>query len=205
MTPDLFDDGQRALLNEYRAEQNNPLRREFDAMLNAMSVRDMEVLRGHGIPAAELFGESLVGAANIEIGRNDFWAPSDSGVRAAIIPAMEDGAVLDLIAVRPSQPDVWYVRVGNCWALGMDEITDARHSLDHSHSIVLHATPLDWLRAGGRGVCVVDWTDDARMTLRDLRAINVASPKFARALRLELSRPPRIPEINIKRMRRDAA
>lgn len=205
MSEDLFSEDERWILREYKQEQHNPLRREFDAMLNAMSARDMTVLHGHGIPAPQLFGESLVGAANIETGRNDFWTPTDSGPRAIIIPAMENGCIIDLIAFRPSQPDTWYARVGNCWALGMDEIADARSALDQSHSIFLHATPLDWLRAGGRGVCVIDWTDDARLTLRDLRAIDVASPKFARALRLELSRPPRIPEIKTGRMRRDAA
>jgi hypothetical protein len=115
---------------------------------------------------------------------------------------MEDGCIIDLIAFKPDDPDAWCNRVGNCWALGMDDINTAR---DAWGSLFLHPTPLDWLRSGGRGACVVEWNHEARSTLRNVGEIDVTSPKFAQALRLELARPPRLPEISIKRMRRGAA
>ena len=69
----------------------------------------------------------------------------------------------------------------------------------------LHATPLDWLRSGCSGACVTQWTPESRAAVRQVEAIDVTSPKFARALRLELTRPPRIPEIEVRGFKTRAA
>lgn len=202
MTADLFGYEEREVLNEYRNEQHNPLRREMESILRGTNITDMQMFRSVGIPAPELYAAGLVGAACIEVARNNSWQPVESGRRCIIVPAVEHGIILDLIAFNPGDPDAWCSRVGNAWALGMDDITAAR---DAWKTLFIHPTPLDWLRSGGRGACVVEWTHEARMCLRDMGEIDVTSPKFAQALRLELARPPRLPEISIKRMRRGAA
>ena len=114
------------------------------------------------------------------------------------------GAIIDIVAFDPEKPDEWFLRTGNAWALGMDAIAEARDNWT-GNRIFLSATPLDWLRAGMRGACVIDWTLDAVTTLRDAVEIQVAEPRFARALRLELSRQPRITEIAVKTGTRHAA
>lgn len=192
------------IVREEVREVNNPLRLELGAYAQAATIDDMRKLMATGAPAPEIFGAGILGFANAEVGRNDFWQPASHGPRCAVIAAIEEGIILDLIAFDPAAPDVWFIRTGNAWALGMDAVTEVSRSWNGGE-LLLHPTPLDWLKARGVGACVVNWTDDARRALRDLPAINVSSPKIAQALRLELSRPPRLPEIQVKRWRRDAA
>lgn len=187
-------------------EIRNPLRREIEQCAASTSFADMRRLAALiGKSAARIYGAGLIGFANIEADRRDFWQQCEHGPRCAIIAAIEDGAILDLIAFRLAAPNAWFLRTAHSWALGMDAITSASRSWDGDARVLLHATPLDWLRSNCVGSCIVNWTDDARRTLCALPGIDVGSPAMAKALRDQLTQPLTLPIIQVRRGVRDAA
>ena len=64
----------------------------------------------------------------------------------------------DLLAFHLEEPDRWYLRRGE-WGLvlGMDQFNEAMVT---GSRIILHATPLQWLRAGCEGACPLDLAED---------------------------------------------
>lgn len=193
-------------LAEYAAEIKNPLRMEMVTAGSRISFRQAEILRGIGVPVGSLLEANRIGLTHVEVDRADFWTPMDTGKPMIVTPLEEDGFTVDLIAFDIKEPDFWYLRSGAGWALGSEAVTAAAQGWDASDKrLVLHATPLDWLRSGCNGACVTQWTPESRSAVRQVDAIDVTSPKFARALRLELTRPPRIPEIEVKGMQSRAA
>lgn len=190
------------------ADPKNPLWNEMHAAAARLSFRQVEVLRGMGIPVPALLAECMIGVANVETDSADNWTPIETGKPMIVTPLEEDGRIADLIAFDPKDPDTWYLRTAKGWALGMahlDEITRNTGWPETQQWVDLHATPLDWLRAGCTGACVTQWNGESRAALRLHQRVHVASSKFARALRLELTRPPRIPEIEVKGMQSRAA
>lgn len=194
-----------AALTAWRHELENPLRVEMRAAHARLEGRQMEILAGLGLPAAQLYAETLIGVTTGAIDRRDFWQPDEAGRRLLVTPLTEAGAILDLVAFDPKEPNAWYLRTGHGWALGHEAMERASQGWPGDAPLVLHATPMEWLASGCEGTCVVQWTDEARRTIRDLAACEVRSSEFARALRLELTRPPRIPEILVRRWQNRAA
>lgn len=186
-------------------EALNHLRQEMSSATGRITFQQAEKLRAFGLPMPSLIGQSLIGTVHAEVDSRDFWTPIETGKPMVVTPLEERGEMLDLIAFDPSVPDVWYLRTGAGWALGCDAVADASEGWDADQHLTLHATPLDYLRAGCTGACVTQWTSESRAGIRQVHWVDVASPKFARALRLELTRPPRIPEIEVKGMHSRAA
>ncbi|GLI99147.1 hypothetical protein [Sphingobium sp. BS19] len=186
-------------IRQWSDEFRNTLRQEMASAALRMDMRQAEYMRGLGVPVALMLEHNLIGTVTVEVDSRDFWTPIDTGKAMVVTPLVEDGATLDLIAFDPKDPDIWFLRTGEGWALGCDAVRDAVQGWDSADKrLSLHATPLDWLRAGSSGACVTQWTPESRSAVRHVDAIVVTSIKFARALRLELSRPPRIPEIEVK-------
>ncbi|MGN6374863.1 MAG: hypothetical protein ACTHMG_04840 [Sphingomonas sp.] len=193
-------------LREFLAEQRSALHREFSFAQQRLSFRHFEIMRGHGIPAAQLVADGRIGVVKANVERDDFWSPDEGGKSMIVTPVVEDGRTIDLVAFLLSDPDAWYLRTGDGWALGAEAVADAATAWDsEGGQMHLHPTPVEWLRSGGAGACVIRWTDEARATLRNVPAISVASPVVARKLRLELARPPRLPEITVRGRRLYAA
>ncbi len=116
-----------------------------------------------------------------------------------VVPLIEDETVVDLVAFNPHEPGKWALRTCASWALGMDAIEAVEHAWDDTERhLTLHATPLDWIRDGGNGLCVVQWTEEARSRLRKVALLKVDDQRFAQHVRLELTRPPSIPEFAVK-------
>ncbi len=79
------------------------------------------------------------------------WEPSAEGRDAILLPVADaDGALVDIVAWLPYEPERWYMRVGIHGVLGWDELNAAKV---YCRSVVVNASPLDWLLAGGKG-CV---------------------------------------------------
>lgn len=192
-------------LTAWRQELESPLRLEMRAALARLEGRQIEVLRGLGLPAAQLHAETVIGVVTGTIDRRDFWQPDEAGRRLVVTPLIESGCVLDIVAFDPKEPNAWYLRTGEGWALGHDALARAAQCWPGDAPIVLHATPMEWLASGCEGACVAQWTDEARRAIRDLAACEVRTAEFARALRLELTRPPRIPDIQVRRWQNRAA
>jgi|GEM_PF-2039079 len=206
MTGELSTDAELSEIVRLEAREiRNPLRAELESHARVVTFNDMRRLAAVGAPAAMLFGEGLIAFTDVEVDRRDVWQPRDHGARCVIVLAEEQGAAVDLIAFGLSAPDTWFVRTGATWALGMDAILDASRSWGDDVRLVLHATPLDWLRARCVGACVTLWNDEAKRTLCHLPSIDVRSPAMASALRAQLSRPLSLPSIQVQRGARHAA
>jgi hypothetical protein len=121
------------------------------------------------------------------------YEPDPGGEAAAILPVCEMNAfglveVVDLVAWKTGEPSCWSWRIGQGWALG-------DFLLDDDLPVPVVATPLDWLKAAGDSLCILDWsappqcwarlrsgpslqfTDDAlRLRVRNALVVNVAMP-----------------------------
>ncbi|MEQ8744249.1 hypothetical protein [Parasphingorhabdus sp.] len=120
---------------------------------------------------------------------------------AIVQPIYDGGCLIDLVAWRTNDPTAWLLRTGAAWALGVDAIeanswTDAALAID--------ATPLDWLRGGASGLCILNWAAPEIRTLLRVKSIT-AQPAIARQLRGILSKPLYFPEITAREAQRNAA
>lgn len=184
------------------------LRGEMDGLIAALQLRHCQRLAALGVrdwPA--MTQDGLLGMTRASVGPDDLWTPDDAGQPHVCVAVVEDGAIVDIVAFRPDQPDAWALRTGNGWALGVDNVQAARSGwTEEQWTLHLHATPLDWLRASCIGACVIDgFSFQASAEIRDCKALKVDDARFARALRLQLSKPLRLPEIAVTRGARHAA
>ena len=170
---------------------------------------DLDGLTAAGVPILALAGDAYGGgfcvmrdrivphhrARRFEFHRHDETA--GEGVSALIVLALDVyGDPMDLVAFRNGPAPFigsWLGRIG---LLGEDSLWRTRDLLE------VHATPLDWLRAERRGVCVVDpvW---ASSTLRDAGTLEVGSQAERRRLADMLT--VRLPDIRIRQSARSAA
>ena len=153
-----------------------------------------------GVPAraiAELGARQIpFGVAHVERIERGLYQPGE-GPLHVLSPVYADGEVIDIVAWRSDAPANWAWRTGLGWALGTDELPQLREYWPGDPPLQLHATPLDWLRAGGTGMCILDWEADELESLRGLNAIE-ADEWIAMRLHKTLSKPRRLPTI-IKR------
>ena len=122
----------------------NPLWQEMSAATARLTLRQVEMLRGLGIPAVDLIAESMIGITAAEFDSRDFWTPIPTGKPMIVTPLEEDGKIADLIAFDPSNPDTWYLRTGTGWALGHDHLDEITRNIgwpEMQQWVDLHATP----------------------------------------------------------------
>ena len=185
------------------------LRAEMEQAVFDVGQRHIDALLSHGVPAVELAElgakQAPFGVALISVGDDGLWWPDDKGVPRLIVPCYEQGEVVDLIALRPQDPSVWWHRTGQAAILGADTL--ATCVKDRALDVV--STPLDWLASGGKAVCVLNWGAAWHdlAPLRDWPELRVDSPMLAHAVRQALTRPFNLPTItlNLKDAYRDAA
>lgn len=134
------------------------------------------------------FGSASI--VQLEGGR---YAPAPTGQRRLILPVHEDGELVDLVAVSSTEPDDWHVRTGAATALGLFDGWHHRWV----DAVPVHRNPLEWLRAGGEGLCILDWSSPDLDRLRDLPAMSVNDAGLARNLTASLTKPLPIPDIYI--------
>lgn len=118
---------------------------------------------------AHLTGYGDMGTGNVTLTRNG-WEPEGPD-RRLLIAVRRLGVLLDIVAVASHVRNEWALRTGLGWALGIDAIEDAHAALMRDEKRVrlkLHATPFDWLAAGGDGLCVLDWCPASLAELRFL-------------------------------------
>lgn len=119
-------------------------------------------LTQQGAPARALdLWPGPVGVASIEVYPEGIFDFSETGRRAYIQPILLGGAftdIADLVAWYPDKLGQWWTLLGTGYPLGVDQLDRAELLVQ---PLLLHAMPLDWLRASGDGVCVLDWTMSA--------------------------------------------
>jgi hypothetical protein len=84
--------------------------------------------------------------------------PDEAGHQAVIVPATEDGAVVDLVAQGLNSGRM-LSRLGAATVIGSDEIERARQSDD---ALIVFNNALTWLRGHTRGVVVLNWEEAGR-------------------------------------------
>lgn len=116
----------------------------------------------------------------------------EGGNRALVVPVYEGDELVDLVAFFTSTPEQWSLRLGVGWALGLEESLERYRWGD---PLPIHKTPLEWLRAGGDGLCVVDWSSPEVKTLADFASLIVGDEALERRIIAALSTPVRLPQI----------
>ena len=103
-----------------------------------------------------------VGVMTIREVPGGLFEPSDKGQPHLVLPVCHYRArewlgidlsqfePIDLIAMKTSSPERWLWRTGDGWALGVEHL-----GVDAPLRVV--ATPLDWIAAEGRALCILDW------------------------------------------------
>jgi hypothetical protein len=90
-------------------------------------------------------------------------AGDEAGKAALIVPAFEQGVLVDLVA-EDFQSRRDFTRLGAAYALGADEVELARST---GKRLLLFDSVFNWLRADCRGAVVLDW----KQALHELNGI----------------------------------
>lgn len=152
-----------------------------------------------------LTGDGLLGYAKVSVSSGDRWDFAEDGIGCLTVAVHSDQQLVDIVAFPPSKPDQWLVRTGNGVFLGEDHLIEAEMNWNPEHIPLVVPTVLEWLHTKGQSICIVDPIPDALRRLRDLDALEVPTKEFGQVLRLQMSKPPRLPEITIVKGARDAA
>lgn len=173
------------------------------------NVRQMHIdrLRALGVSPAALatLGARQLpfGALMIETDDAGRWWPDDAGFPAMVVPVVERGEEIDIIAFRTDAPARWWWRVGIAAMLGADLLDLTFLPGDRLHVV---STPIGWIAAAGEAVCILDWDcpDLELAPLRDRDELVCDSHMLAARLRKRLSQPRRVPSITYQREARIA-
>lgn len=134
------------------------------------------------------------GIAKVEPVDGGLYTPSSSGVPAMIVPVFEGGDLIDLLAFRTAEPEHWWLRKGLGGLLGLWSGWGKHEWAD---SVRLHATPLEWLQAGGEGLCVVDWDAPELHRINTFQNVTVATVGLRGQLLDALKRPYRLVPVDV--------
>lgn len=143
---------------------------------------------------------------------NGLYQPGD-GELHVILPVVERGGLIDLVAFRSTSPGNWLLRRGNGFALGLDRGLEPwlwyrpadlaakppKHRV--GQPTILFSDPLDWVRGQGAGICVLDWESPEVRQLDVLAEVTCSTPQVARVFRDALTRPVHTPTIRIMEIR----
>lgn len=156
-----------------------------------------------GVPGAAIatLGEREIpfGIGTVERMADGLYQPGEGSLHV-ISPVYEGGEIIDLVAWRSNAPGNWAWRTGLGWALGCYMLSP-RWDDD---PVIIHATPLDWLRAGGTGMCILDWEAPEIEQMRALAVIE-ADEWIASRITRTLNKPRRLPKILTRKEVRCAA
>jgi hypothetical protein len=139
--------------------QLSDLDREMDRACASVGQRHIDAMLALGVTndaIAELGRlQPPFGVGQISDIGGGFFTFFPGGQSRVIIPIMEEGEIIDLIAWQTCAPGKWLWRNGLGDYLGRDLIAKSQWASHHVLKLV--ATPLDWLRAGGNAVCILNW------------------------------------------------
>lgn len=176
---------------------------EMLAATQAVRQAHIDRLIGLGVSGAALATlgsrQLAFGVAQVEPCKLGLYQPC-AGAEHVVMPVMEVGETVDLIAWRTTQPNRWAWRFGIGWALGTDFLLPRWDD----GPVPLFATPLEWMAAAGEGICVLDWSAPELRELASLEAIE-ADETTGRRLLATLSKPARMPRFIMRKAVKRAA
>ena len=150
--------------------------------------------------AAGLFGFDCIKKVEgkhfipFEDGEPAWIIPSISG-RGPHFPGDQHCLIVDLIATKTHTPHTWQTRFGAAPLLGIDWPDWCKQSIGISEQLFAYSTPLDWLRSGGQGVCVLDWDADLSLCLGGVEQIVCDNMKLAQQLACVFNDQPKRPRL----------
>ena len=171
---------------------------ELEAAAGRVTQAHLDRLAALGIAPATIAGLGRhaisFGVAHIVGIEPGLYAPGD-GAPHIVQPVFENWALVDLVAWQTTAPDRWLRRTGAGWALNADNAD----FIDRfgGPPVLLHATPLDWLRAGATGTVILDWSSPRIERLRWHEEVCCATAALAETLRCRLTEALRLPDITI--------
>lgn len=134
----------------------NILSEQFSEAVCSITPERLDLLKSAGIPD-KVINSLICGIAPIETHGRGLYEPRDDGPLAVLVPCgFHDGLnwqLDDVVAFFLDRPDRWWCRRGDAVLLG-----DLQHFAIEPRR--LHARPIDWLRDGGTGLCLLDWQVD---------------------------------------------
>ncbi|MEI6202216.1 MAG: hypothetical protein WCP68_09715 [Enhydrobacter sp.] len=137
---------------------------------------------------AESFGIAKV------IAGQEFYEPHEDGVPALIVPAIEQGCLVDLVACAFGSR-LMRTRYGIARLLGLDYVFNQTFFADEKIEVFTDA--FAWLQGACQGVVVIDW-QFGHWPLRDLPAIKCADANTGKRLRDAFVRPNPYPPIHLQ-------
>ena len=148
-----------------------------------------------GTVLASAMAQRLIGADDICI-RDGRWERRFRGRRAVVLPVWQSQAadIVDLVAFRPEAPKAFWLLTGHGVMLGA---ASAIHADYYDEPLLIHETPLDWLKAGGDGAVILDWRHYWPLYMGSIKTVRVVSLDFGRRLRAAMQRPLTCPEIEV--------
>jgi hypothetical protein len=160
----------------------------------------LDALFAAGVPGEALADlgsrQAPFGVALISHNSEGLWWPDDAGVPRLLVPCYERGEIVDIVALKPARPDIWFHRTGAATILGADLLATCVKDV----SLDVVGTPIDWLAKGGEAVCVLNWAAPFHelSPLRDWPELRVDSVRLSRIVRQRLSQPYPIPKITLE-------
>ncbi|MBD2842691.1 hypothetical protein [Erythrobacter rubeus] len=131
-------------------------------LAHGVSWASCQRLMALGVPGrfvAELGARLAIGQARVCLmGGGRFWEPRGPDARV-MLACFEGEHLIDIAAFATSFPAEVALATGDGWCLGEDAIRDCERSALAGRYPVLRlvADPLEWLRSGGKSLCVLDW------------------------------------------------
>ena len=183
---------------------------EFTVAASQVQPRHFDWLQRQGVPHDFLWrGAQRFGVHGIIPSNDGSYEPIDDGQRAVIIPTIpllspaewcdDDDVDLedigDLVAWFPQKPGRWWVRTGSTPILNADAIAGAEI---FDEALKVYSTPLDWMRAAGDGIVVLDPVAHLGMYLGSVRQLVCDTVELGREIDRRLRDPAvRLPQIFI--------
>lgn len=134
------------------------------------------------------------GVANVRPIDDGLYVPDGDGFPALVVPVFEDGQLVDLVAFRTAEPERWWLRKGVGGLLGLYR---GWSPYEWADNVLLHETPLKWLQAGGKDLCVVDWDATEVHRINTFERVTVSTPGLRSLLLKTLKRPYRLVPVDV--------
>lgn len=180
------------------------LSREIEHAVKAVRSYHVDELKELGVTGAAIGSlgavQPIFGVMHCESVGGGIFQP-DGVIPSIVQPVFDDGCLIDLVAWRTNAPHTWLWRTGAAWALGVDAVRDSSWT---DASLTIDSSPLDWLRGGATGLCILNWAAPEIRALLRVRSIS-AEPAVALQLRRALMKPVYFPEISARQERKHAA
>jgi hypothetical protein len=174
---------------------------KFAEIVGAMTDPGRAILDAYGIPPSlhRIFSVAAYNDGVIYVAvRRDADLEFESVVPDS---AVRVGDIIDIVAFDPKRPAEWWQVYDTTDILGVAHLACA----NAGEKLWLSSTPLNWLRAGARGICLLDLDDiNRRCVLRQFSAVVCESRAHGHQterLCQFMDRPPRffIPDYSSKR------